>query len=136
MPPADGTSGAPDAPERSPWADFDHRTRILRLKPVESGGFKDGLQPPRYETHRRLVSVGHDLHAESTGRFFGAGCKHHWLSVQHSVIGHGTILDITRWRLGQGRCGSTCSGRWDGVPPVRFPRTFHILLHYRLVPGP
>lgn len=44
------------------------------------------------------IATLNDLHAESTGGFFDAEGKHYYLSVQHNVTGHGTILDITGWR--------------------------------------
>jgi secreted PhoX family phosphatase len=39
-----------------------------------------------------------DLHAESTGGFFDKEGKHYYVSVQHNITGHGTILDVTGWR--------------------------------------
>lgn len=44
------------------------------------------------------IAALNDLNAESTGGFFDDNGKHYYLSVQHNVTGHGTILDVTGWR--------------------------------------
>lgn len=45
----------------------------------------------------RIINLN-DLNAESTGGFFDDYGKHYYVSIQHNVTGHGTILDVTGWR--------------------------------------
>ena len=44
------------------------------------------------------IATLNDLNAESSGGFFDADGKRFYMSVQHNVTGHGTILEVTGWR--------------------------------------
>jgi secreted PhoX family phosphatase len=43
------------------------------------------------------IGTLNDLTAEWTGGIFDASGKHFYVSVQHNISGHGTVLDITGW---------------------------------------
>lgn len=60
---------------------------------LEDGGDVDELT----DGCVRIANLN-DLEAESTGGFFSADGSRYYVSVQHNVTGHGTILEVTGWR--------------------------------------